>query len=348
MAAVKVYSHPITGDSVLAVLEDLLPYSLPLFKRIQFHHRSPSSQIFATFPPSPLLLDQKTNDPHSTCFAAAFLDRTRRPETECWLFVSGEVPGRCSLSSADKQCQDCQDAFLAIIDQLMHSDVPESIHGVGQLSQSDPGMQRSLDGEVLLIGAMHEVCHAMLKRSMPERVVPPPVQGIDEGWIKYLFKVESLPEPKDLPTGFRWGPVRHHDFELVRNRTAIPRQDATLALLPSLAIFRTDEVDSPPVAWAFLGPDSSLTSLHTEIECRGRGFAKTLVTKLFTEGGFCGGSVDGEDRHGRRGMAHADTGIDNGSSRAVCRALGGKEGWLVYWTRIDVTKSSPIELSNGI
>jgi hypothetical protein len=30
--------------------------------------------------------------------------------------------------------------------------------------------------------------------------------------------------------------------------------------------------------------------------------------------------------------------LNNESSRAVCRGLGGKEGWIVHWIRIDTTK----------
>lgn len=158
--------------------------------------------------------------------------------------------------------------------------------------------------------------------------------------MKYIFRPSSLPETRDLPKDLRWGAVRPQDFALVRSRTAIPRQDATLALLPSLAIFRAEEHNGAPIAWAFLGLDGSLTSLHTEEAFRGLGLAKTLVSKLFREGGHPDSPVGGRNMVVAKEQEmwfHADTALDNVSSRAVCRVLGGQEGWVVHWIRIKTT-----------
>ena len=342
--APEVHEHPTSGITVLPILTELLPFPLPLLKRIQFHHRSPASRILATFPATSEHIVHDTRDSIPKCFAVAFLDRTRRPETECWLFLSGEILGRCALSSSSKRCVECQEALIAVIKALRASDVPESIHDEAALIEANPHMARALRGEVLLIGSLNEACYNILQATMPEVIIPPPIRGIDEGWIKYIFRPSALPESAQLADGFRWGSVQPKDFELVRNRTSIPRTDATLSLLPSLAVFRSDEVDSPPVAWAFLGPDGSLTSLHTEIECRGRGLAKLLVAKLFGGSNFSPRTQRASDDVSKPGVDgsaswfHADTGVDNASSRAVCRALGGTEGWLVYWTRIDTNK----------
>jgi len=146
----------------------------------------------------------------------------------------------------------------------------------------------------------------------------------------------------------------------VRSRTQIPRQDATLALLPSLALFPEEETghqaeQGPPVAWAFLGADGSLCSLHTEPEWRGRGIAKVLARKLFREGGFAGGlhgegtELNKEGKIGERTeqqdmevdggrWAHADVAVDNMSSRKVMKGLGGEEAWTVVWIRVDMEK----------
>jgi hypothetical protein len=331
----KVYQHPTSGQTVLPVLRELLPYTLPLLKRIEFNHRSSASQILATFFPSSA--EEQLNIPK--CFAVAFLDRTRRPETECWIFLSGEVPGRCALSSEIGKCIECKEALLVIIDAVKTSDVPKSAHEMDatNVSRTNPVLISSLKGELILFGALHEACVKVIQEHEPGAIAPPPLKGLDTGYMKYLFRPSSLPEPRDLPKDFGWGAVRKQDFALIRNRTSIPRQDATLALLPSLAIFRTDEDDGAPIAWAFLGLDGSLTSLHTEEECRGRGLANMLVSKLFREGGHPdspAGARSATVEKDDKAWFHADTALDNASSRAVCRALGGQEGWVVHWIRI--------------
>ena len=102
----------------------------------------------------------------------------------------------------------------------------------------------------------------------------------------------------------------------MKSRTQIPRQDATLAMVPSLALFpsTSDLEDVDPIAWAFLAPDGSLMTLHVEEPYRGRGLAKMLVEKLFREGGVLSEDVvsdtAGESQKGERWF-HSDTALDN-------------------------------------
>jgi ribosomal protein S18 acetylase RimI-like enzyme len=219
------------------------------------------------------------------------------------------------------------------------SHIPDSVHD--DLENKSEAVERALRGEVILFGALHESCVQIIREASPESVIPSPVPGIDLGYMKYLFRPSTLPAPRELPKGLRWGSVRPQDFSRVRSRTSIPRQDATLALLPSLAIFREGEVDGAPIAWGFRGPDSSLTSLHTEPEYRGQGLAKMLVGKLYRDGSYS--SLDAciqleETKDIRDEYFHADVAIDNQSSRAVCRGLGGTEGWIVHWIRLNTMK----------
>jgi ribosomal protein S18 acetylase RimI-like enzyme len=218
------------------------------------------------------------------------------------------------------------------------------------MTKSNPSLAPALSGEVLLFGQIHETCAKLIREAVTGVGAQPPVCGIDAPYIKYLFKPSTLPALRDLPEGLRWGEVRKQDFALVRSRTSIPRQDATLALLPSLAVFPEDQHgDVAPVAWAFLGVDGSLTSLHTEPEYRGKGLAKVLTGKLFREGGFRGKSLNGklsaeksEVFGSDEDWFHGDVALDNKSSRGVCEGLGGKTSWIVYWIRIDLTKAQNV------
>lgn len=145
---------------------------------------------------------------------------------------------------------------------------------------------------------------------------------------------------RSLPPGFVYGKVDPKDYPLVKSRTQIPRQDRTLVKLPSVAIYPTDTSSSTPqpIAWAFLGLDASLTTLHVEPAYRGLGLAKSLSLKLFSENmniywqynpstGEQNGHVD--ERYG-----HADVATDNIASQRVCESLGGNWHFEVFWMRI--------------
>jgi ribosomal protein S18 acetylase RimI-like enzyme len=143
---------------------------------------------------------------------------------------------------------------------------------------------------------------------------------------------------RDLPNGFVHGKVDARDYSLVRSRTAIPRQDRTLRKLPSVAIYPAHTQSTAPIAWGFLGLDASLTTLHVEPEYRGLGLAKSLSLWLFLH------DMETYWKHNPPHItsdryAHADVATDNNSSQGVCKSLGGKWHFLVYWVRVDVGKA---------
>lgn len=122
------------------------------------------------------------------------------------------------------------------------------------------------------------------------------------------------------------------------------------------------------VAWAFLGPDGSLTSLHVEPGHRGRGLAKAVAGRLLTAlahdeagmgfrpvvgNGAGNGTFDRDDNGGESatnthanasedgsagpgGWAHSDVAAGNVESAAVAKGLGGTEGWSVRWVGVDL------------
>jgi ribosomal protein S18 acetylase RimI-like enzyme len=166
-------------------------------------------------------------------------------------------------------------------------------------------------------------------------------------YAKFLFSnsstssVAAVVANQPLPQGLVYTTVRASEFALVRSRTSIPRKDRTLALLPSAGI-RLDGADADTlIAWAFLGPDGSLSTLHVEPEYRKRGLGKALTLRVF---GLLGDGADGkagfEDVQDQEKWCHSDVSRDNRESTAVAKGLGGREGWVCYWVLVDLKRCS--------
>ncbi|KAJ3563387.1 hypothetical protein NPX13_g8216 [Xylaria arbuscula] len=106
----------------------------------------------------------------------------------------------------------------------------------------------------------------------------------------------------------------------------------TMKLLPSTALYLDD---GTPVAWAFLGPDSSLSSLHCEEPYRGRGIAKAVAIKVLRN--HLGDYKD--DAY----YGWADVAPDNVQSQGVCKSLNGTPRWQISWSRLNLDQSFPEE-----
>ncbi|RAH40237.1 uncharacterized protein BO95DRAFT_425151 [Aspergillus brunneoviolaceus CBS 621.78] len=178
-------------------------------------------------------------------------------------------------------------------------------------------------------------------------------------YVKYLFGREEVVCPRDGgggsaatgQDGFRFHTrdgrqgVQPQHFALVRSRTVIPRSDATLAMLPGAAVYAPtagagDGGTENPVAWAFLGPDGSLATLHVEAEYRGQGLAGRVAREamrrgMVEDGRWWNGNGE-EDKTGDGMLVHTNVAMGNGASRRVMEKLGGRVGWTVTWTVVEV------------
>lgn len=181
-----------------------------------------------------------------------------------------------------------------------------------------------------------------------------------DAYDKWLFRFEdvpvlSLPEDKEFVTGIQgdgaegaqpslaWDSVRsHEDAALVISRTSIARTVQTLLGVPSVALREkttADGQDGALQAWAFVGVDGSLWTLHTEPKYRGHGLAKTLAARLLRQ--YCGAfdaTVEGPGPGGKEGgdgkgdgWCAADVSANNRQSQAVCKRLGAKRTWATSW-----------------
>ena len=140
-----------------------------------------------------------------------------------------------------------------------------------------------------------------------------------------------------------------------------------------------------PIAWAFLGVDGSLSSLHVEPAHRRQGLAKAVSRRLLRRladdaaamgfravsegpgddwGGVYGGQEGGGGEHGGRdrdggtggetteygageGWAHSDVAEENVGSAGVARGLGGRVGWRVRWVRMELAAAVAVGEGEG-
>ena len=348
----KVNSYSLTCSNArpiikyaLQILKPYLPVSLPLYRRLQFGRFFDATTLVTN-----LELTRDTVNGESSIkeessldvqqcpepWLIAFTDRSCRPETEVWLFASWEPQIESKRPSPEEQ--EAMDALLTSLLQSMKAlplpisihqhnlTTPEDLgHDSAGISRTDYASHASFPS-IMLWGAIHEATVRMVVR------LDVLARGFKTGLVPnhtFIWDVDALAnwDERALPEGLRWGHLASEDFALVKARTQIPRQDRTLAVLPNVGVF---DKEGRAVAWAFVGLDGSLTTLHVEEEYRGRGLAKAVTTKLLREkmGGFW--------EAGLKRWAHGYVVVGNRESEGMCRSLGGWEGSRVYWLRVDL------------
>jgi hypothetical protein len=179
---------------VLSVLEQHLPYSLPVLRRLQFMSfpggQTPDSHVLST-------LDK---DLQSQEFAVAYLDFSRGPETEMWLYSSIENPQAGGNKTA------CEEQILEMLKRVR--DIESQIV---QDARGWPG--------VVLIGSLHEKILGILEKHLM-------VKEKTYEHFKFIFRVENLPTAAPLPDKeLSYSAVRLSDIPLVISRTHIPRKE---------------------------------------------------------------------------------------------------------------------------
>jgi len=341
----ETHRHPLPSPTLQHALKATLPHSINLAYRTQHANRTSTAHVLATFPPS----ISTTALPN--CWAAAYLDRSMRPETELWIFAAGQVPGH---SPSDTEfCPECAKAVFTLLDYMSTLPVPplhpENLPALEMAKQHEQEYPETgpdvkypvtaasykrhlLMPSVVTLGACH---HQIVQLCEDAGMVRNEFPGKEALLNKFLFRVSDLPETKELPEGLRWGQIREQDIPAVQTSTAIPRGARTLLTLKSVGVF--DRATDKVAAWAFLGLDGSLTTLYTDLEFRGQGLAKAVAAKLFREHAP-GLAVDEEGD----AWAHADVYVGNVQSQRVCTSLGGKPGMKIFWVRIDMGKAGAL------
>lgn len=303
---VKVF--PGVPPELLELLTLHLPTSLTLLRRLQFaafkDFTKPDARIVFSSDTDGFGDVSTSTKPRS--FAVAYVEFSGGPDAQMFMYSS--------LEHADKQDGSEHEMHIANV-------VRELI----RLRKEYGG--KLVYGNSVLLGSLHSKVRKILVKS--GRVTPRPSGDYD----KWLFRMESVPEPQQTPEGMQWGKASLEDCRLVASRTDIPRPPESLVKLPGLML---KLVDGTPVCWAFIALDGSLISLHCEAGYRRRGFAKMLAAKLLRQAfdGYSDGRFTGSE------WLSADVAPDNEGSRAICRSLNAVPRWSVSWVLLDLSESA--------
>ncbi|KAK0667376.1 hypothetical protein QBC41DRAFT_357443 [Cercophora samala] len=317
--AVEIHHPTSVPDLLLSLLTAKPSYSvnsLPVTRRIQFARNfaqrggvTEYSRVVHVYHPEHYRPEE--NDTFMY-FVTAYVDLSTGPETQVWVFCSMEKK-RMSMGG---------------IREFINTRV-----------MGKPGKK----GRKILVGSIHEeVRKRMVKMGMGLEKTS--VMG-NQDWElddKFIFYTRTLPE---LTGGMReerwevggkefyWDSIKKEDVGLVKSRTGIDRQEATLLMVPSLAVRLGATGEA--VGWGFLGLDGSLMSLHVEEPYRRLGFGKAIAIKLMRER---------LSEYGNDGIGTADVWVENTKSQALCRAIGGRPEWVVSWGILDLDSIKKVKL----
>ncbi|KAK8095789.1 Acetyltransferase [Apiospora kogelbergensis] len=327
----KVYTQQ-SPEALSRLLSAHLPHSLALLRRLQFtkfpggiteHARILyASDVTLSPPPPPLdpgvapdeakaaAVAMQVNYP----FTAAYLDISRGPETQMWIYSTMERHGGRSDDGGSGNIHrdnngDEKDRRTA----LRHTaSILRAARRIRDDAVTGLGWSASPLGPCILAGSLSETLRTALR---DEFKIAFPHVGLYDKWLLDVREMPSL----------------HADDDDARNDKEEPGlleagMRRTVKLLPSMGIMLEN---STPIAWCFLGPDGSLSSMHCEGPYRGRGFAKAVVAKLLRHRLRDYGGDDST-------LCCADVASDNLGSQGVCRSLGGTIGWTVSWSTIDL------------
>ncbi|KAJ5738403.1 Acyl-CoA N-acyltransferase [Penicillium malachiteum] len=230
------------------------------------------------------------------------------------------------------------------------------------------------DPKAFLIGTMHTGLYTLLLR---DGVFPAPSENENEDasillpglkvhrfdnppYFKIFFPRKSFSmkdgEEIPLPEGYRFhdrqgriGVLDSH-LDLVQSRTHIPRSRAQLSIMPGVAIYHddpekdTESGDEMPIAWAFLGLDGPVATLHVEPEHRGKGLALSLTKETMRRGMDLNGVFGvkrlefADEKLGEElgSWVHTEVAQYNKASRRVMQKVGGEILTTVMWTVVEL------------
>lgn len=236
--------------ALISKLHRLLPYPIPLYRRLQFHLKHPnpaSARVFLavaspTRPQTWLHSPDVSPNNHKIPFLAVHIDLSCAGETQIYVFASWELPVengytrprdevKTSLLNALFKTLATDPTFILSSPR----DPPES----HQLLMRTKKLVTPYSPSKILFGALHSTAFDLIPKHAHART--------DPGFVKYIFTPsdDSLADTNDeqLPEGYRFGPIRDSDdhLSLVLSRTVIPRTLATLRQLGSVGIFYDGE-----------------------------------------------------------------------------------------------------------
>ena len=298
----------------------------------------------------------------ATPWLAAHIDLGNPGQTQVWLFASWEASPTYPLPSSQPDSLATLSAIATQLSVRTHVSLIRSlfnyIHAdlIPLAPETPPEEWRTLErtGKYLstpysrdnvLFGTVGEKIWGLFPRGSRTRT--------DENYWKILFRVPVTSSAGaeaarngggnggatgaiTLLKGYHFGPMRDQHLQAVVDRTPVPRTLATLRQLVSVGIYH--ESSETPIGWGFLGKESSLVSMHTEPEHRGKGLAVALGAELLRRGQIeTSFTSEGRDCDGQSfTWGHADVSKTNTASLRVMEKLGGEPMWMIMWTEVNI------------
>jgi hypothetical protein len=169
-----------------------------------------------------------------------------------------------------------------------------------------------------------------LNLALSRTVIPRTVHTLRQlGSVGVFFDGEAYPTLADVEAD-----ARDPDSSVSDTRTAREVELSANAVDARPVACQLERMTRLPVAWAFLGKDASLTSLHVEPRHRGKNLAGAVTRKLFA----MQEDVFGSEAVVNTKLGHADVFESNVASRRVMEKLGGESMWVVAWAEVEISK----------
>ncbi|KAH6691864.1 acetyltransferase [Verticillium dahliae] len=305
-------------DGILDLLILHLPYSLSLVRRLQYTAASPTGKtpsarivVASDSPPAEPTRHDAGFDVTARHFTVSYFDPSRGPETQTWIYSTLEDAHArdSSVVLAQDETAHCEKQIMAVVSE------------VKRIAREYDAVEPLAFPRQVIVGTLHHAVRAVMRKhdvSLTHR----------HDYQKIIFPFDKLPSADAaLPAGLSFETTTLEDCHIVKSRTDIPRKVTTLFTLPSITI---KQADGTPVAWAFLGPDGSMCSLHCEEQHRRKGLARAVAAKVMRERTRLFGSEP---------WSSSEVAPTNVSSHAMCKSLNGEIKWDVSWTLLGIEEN---------
>jgi hypothetical protein len=230
--------------ALFGLLTAHLPYSLPVLRRLQFSRLrilpEPDPHTFFAHEAGYDLERDWPAGRHPRAFAVAFMDLTRGPEEEMWLYST--------LSDGDDERLDKKAEPDAEAVKLAGKLVLTILRRVKGIEAKTDNPNRPLRGWFMLATLNERLRQVLLDLGVQLRKTAAVPEGQD--WMfngKWLWRVGDLREDTWEPQDgqMKWDVVRLQDTDLVRSRTHIPRKGSALPCFPSERGLTSHGADQP-------------------------------------------------------------------------------------------------------
>lgn len=227
---------------LLRALHTYLPYSLPLYRRLQFHLSHPNppfAQVFDAFSPLSTLSQEKLSTEQWLSHAAkqediskqtpwlcSHIDLSAAGQTQVWTFANWEIPEVRRLGATAQDAETRRRLLQALFETIYDRDAPliPVTRPKGFLKVKKIGREDVLFSHTrVLFGAMNLCVRSLIPDGSSERLddgtlhyLLPGGHGqviiirVDEPYMKYLFSTPSPSDSSHLEEGQQNGAPRSH------------------------------------------------------------------------------------------------------------------------------------------